>query len=157
MNFWKWISVFVLLFSINVFCYFLSKVHQYTRYFYELIERNYFYEKFYSEMTLFDPKLEFWLERLFSLMFTGLDFLNQNFSYDLGCIRSKWCCCDHINRPRINILQHSSFRKPILATLHNIVLNFSPEQAWAVACLKHVSVFWDIWSFLTKKTSFYEK
>ena len=87
-------------------------------------------------------------------MFTGLDFLNQNFSYDLGCIRSKWCCCDHINRPRINILQHSSFRKPILATLHNIVLNFSPEQAWAVACLKHVSVFWDIWSFFNKENIF---
>ena len=157
MNFWKWISVFVLLFSINVFCYFLSKVHQYTRYFYELIERNYFYENFYSEMTLFGPKLEFWLERLFSLMFTGLDFLNQNFSHDLGCIRSAWYYCDHVNRPRINLLQHSRFSKPILYCITLFWTNFWPEHTWAVACLKHVSVFWDIWSLLTKKTSFYEK
>ena len=35
-------------------------------------------------MTLFGPEVEFWLERLFSLMFPGLDFLNQNFSYDFG-------------------------------------------------------------------------
>ena len=79
-------------------------------------------------MKLFGPEFEFWLDRLFSLMFPGLDFLNQNFSYNVGCIRSKWCYCDYVNRPWMNLLHHSSFSKPMLFCITLFWTNFWPEH-----------------------------
>ena len=85
-----------------------------------------------------------------------LRFLKPEFFLWFRCIRSKWCYCDHVNRPRIN-LQHSSFSKPMLFCKTLFWTNFLPEQTLGSCMCKTCLSFLKYLEFLTKKTSFYEK